>query len=169
MVTLRHLRGCHVEHGCLRGCPVAEQELGYRDAAVAFGYAVTVKLRRARGEIGPGRAADAGGVSRSLLRWRDKKAEGRCRMCLRPSDVRPLTEHHVVPVSWFSGSRLRPLRNVAANKVPLCREDHDLVERDEHARRELRRLLAPDEVAFAIQTAGRAWLDARYPTVRRAG
>jgi hypothetical protein len=63
-----------------------------------------------------------------------------------------------------------PIRNVAANKVPLCRPCHDLVEKDGAARAELRRCLAPDEVAFAIQAAGRAWYDRRYPpAIRRPG
>lgn len=89
-------------------------------------------------------------------------------MCRRPRDVRPLTRHHLVPESWFrSHRRLHLVRNVAANQIPLCRPCHDLVEAEEGARRELRRLLAPDEIAFALQTAGRAWLERRYPTVRR--
>ncbi len=104
------------------------------------------------------------GISASLLSWRDKKAEGKCRMCLRPADVRALTLHHLVPEAWFRRHRkLRLVRNVAANLIPLCRDDHDLVEREATARSQLRRLLAPDEVAFAIQTAGRDWLDASYP------
>lgn len=115
-----------------------------------------------------GQARGVYGISPSLLSWRNKRAEGRCRMCQRDHDVRPLTLHHVVPSSWFRRQRRRLalIRNVAANLVPLCRPCHDLVEENEAARSELRRLLAPDEVAFAIQTAGRAWLDKTYPQDR---
>lgn len=137
-----------------------------RDPVVAFGELVGAHLRP-HPKTSPKTAALEHGVSLSLIRWRDKKAEGHCRMCKRDRATRPLTEHHIVPVSWFAGTRrrfaLRLLRNVAANKVPLCRGCHDLVEHDVTARRQLRRVLAPDETTFVIQTAGRAWLDDRYP------
>lgn len=108
--------------------------------------------------------ARARGVQRSLLVWRDKREEGRCRMCLRPAAVRPLTRHHVVPRAWLSRSRPRlyVLRNVAANIVPLCRPCHDAVEADPAARRLLRKVLAPDEVAFALAVAG-SWFRRHYP------
>ena len=113
-----------------------------------------------------GASREVYGLSPSLLVWRDKAAEGACRMCRRAREVRPLTRHHLVPESWFrTHRRLHLVRNVAANVVPLCRPCHDLVETAEGARRELRRLLAPDEITFALQTAGRAWLERRYPTV----
>jgi hypothetical protein len=77
-----------------------------------------------------------------------------------------LTRHHVVPLSWFRDRpRFAPLRHVDANIVPLCEPCHKQIERRDpaHARVELRRLLYPHEVAFVLQTAGRAWLDWRYP------
>jgi 5-methylcytosine-specific restriction endonuclease McrA len=111
-----------------------------------------------------GTARETYGISPSLLDWRDKRTEGCCRMCRRPAQVRPLTQHHIVPQAYFrQRKRLLPVRNVSANRVPLCRPCHDLVEQDETARRELRRLLAPDEITYVIQTAGRRWLDERYP------
>lgn len=141
------------------------------DPVVVFGELVTAHVRPAQPKVSPKAAALAHGISLSLIRWRDKKAEGRCRLCERSRELRPLTEHHIVPVSWFVGSRrqsgLRLLRNVAANKVPLCRGCHDLVEHDITARRQLRRVLAPDETTFAIQTAGAPWLDERYPARAR--
>lgn len=99
------------------------------------------------------------------------RCEGQCRLCLRRYDVRPLTRHHLVPVSWFVRQPLplRGVRNAHANVVPLCRVCHDLVEsRDpverRQARRYLRRSLSQQEVAFVIAVAGRAWLDDAYPT-----
>lgn len=106
------------------------------------------------------------GVSPSLIHWRDKRSEGRCRMCQRSSDVRPLTRHHLVPEGWFNrpGVRFRLIRNVAPNMIPLCRPCHDFVETDMTGRRELRRVLAPDEVTYALQVAGRRWFDRYYPS-----
>lgn len=100
-------------------------------------------------------------------------AEGHCRMCLRPDRVRPLTRHHLVPVSWFIRQPvpLRVIRNAHANIVPLCRLCHDLVDRADdpeermRARRELRRSLGQAEIAFAIQVIGKEWLDEHYPFV----
>ena len=98
--------------------------------------------------------------------------DGLCRMCLRPAHVRLLTRHHLVPASWFLRQPLplRMIRNAHANIVPLCRPCHDRVDtRDpmEHipARRELRRSLAQQEIAFAIQVRGRAWLEREYPRI----
>jgi hypothetical protein len=116
-------------------------------------------------------AAERCGVNPSLIVQRVKgwvkcREEGRCRMCRRPSSVRPLTRHHLVPLSWFrERERFAPLRNVDANIIPLCEACHKQIERREpaHARVELRRLLYPSEVAFVLQTAGRGWLDLRYP------
>lgn len=111
------------------------------------------------------------GVNPTLIVQRGKgwikcREEGACRMCRRPMQVRLLTRHHVVPLSWFrTRPRFAPLRNADANIVPLCEPCHKQVERRNppHARVELRRLLGPHEVAFVLQTAGREWLDWRYP------
>lgn len=111
------------------------------------------------------------GVNPTLIVQRGKgwikcREEGACRMCRRPASVRPLTRHHVVGLAWFRDRpRFVPLRHVDANIVPLCEPCHKQIERREpaHARVELRRLLCPAEVAFVLQTAGRAWLDWRYP------
>jgi hypothetical protein len=112
------------------------------------------------------------GVNPTLIVQRGKgwikcREEGACRMCRRPDKIRPLTRHHLVPLSWFRARpRFAPLRNADANIVPLCEPCHKQVERRSppHARIELRRLLYPVEVAFVLQTAGRPWLDWRYPT-----
>lgn len=99
-------------------------------------------------------------------------AEGHCRMCLRPSSVRRLTKHHIVPVSWFLRQPLplRMIRNAHANVTPLCRTCHDRVdnrEEDERmeARRELRRSFSQQEIAFAIAIRGKDWLDETYPSI----
>lgn len=105
------------------------------------------------------------GLPLGLVHWRDKREEGRCRMCLRPASVRPLTRHHVVPVSWFfchHDRELMVLRNCAPNVVPLCRPCHDEVEKGGVARRMLRKVMSPDEYAFAHAVAGRRWFDRRY-------
>ena len=119
-------------------------------------------------------AATRAGVSLSLVvqrhkGWAKVHEEGRCRMCLRPSAVRPLTRHHLVPQSWFRGRpKFAPLRHSEANIVPLCEPCHREVEmRDAHARVELRRLLGASEIAFVLQVVGRAWLDKRYPPGQR--
>lgn len=98
------------------------------------------------------------------------RAEGHCRMCLRPASVRPLTRHHIIPESWFLRQpyHLRVIRNAHANICPLCRPCHDLVDnRDEDermsARRELRRSFSQSEIAFAIQVRGIDWLNETYP------
>lgn len=101
------------------------------------------------------------------------RAEGHCRMCLRPASVRPitrLTRHHIVPESWFlrQPPHLREIRNAHANIVPLCRPCHDLVDnRDEEeriiARRMLRRTFSQSEIAFAVQVRGIDWLNETYP------
>lgn len=98
--------------------------------------------------------------------WKLKfQAEGHCRMCLRPAQVRPLTKHHIVPQRWFEreGTRWRSLRNRVANLVPLCDPCHHLVEHEVDSRRELRRCLSQAEIAFAIRLRGRAWFDQLYP------
>jgi hypothetical protein len=91
--------------------------------------------------------------------------EGHCRMCRRPSRVRQLTRHHLIPQEWWRqrGEDIAPLRNAAANIVPLCRPCHDEVETDVESRRMLRRVLTQTEVAFVIDVIGRAWMDERYP------
>jgi len=132
-----------------------------------------VESRKPRREkpLNPMVIADSLRVSRSLVVFRDKRHEGRCRMCQRPEGVRPLTQHHLIPLAWFheqANRRAKVLRNVAANKVPLCRPCHDQVEsrvasEKRQARRELRVLLSPDETAFVIQVAKESWLNRKYP------
>lgn len=78
------------------------------------------------------------------------RAEGRCRLCLRPASVRPLTRHRIVP-----GAVTGPYKPV--NCVPLCRPCHELVdnwqERDPAStrmyRRALRASMWPEEIAHA--------------------
>lgn len=81
-----------------------------------------------------------------------------------------LTRHHLVPEHWFLRQPrvLREIRNAHANIIPLCREHHDLVESRYpvvrmEARRLLRASLTQEEITFAIQVRGRAWLDDEYP------
>lgn len=81
-----------------------------------------------------------------------------------------LTRHHLVPEHWFLRQplHLRQIRNAHANIIPLCREHHDLVESKHpviriEARRRLRATLTQEEITFAIQVRGRAWLDREYP------
>lgn len=92
--------------------------------------------------------------------------EGHCRMCRRPSRVRQLTRHHLIPQEWWRrrGEEIAVLRNAAANIVPLCRACHDDVEHDLESRRMLRRVLTQTEVAFLIDVIGRAWVENRYPS-----
>jgi hypothetical protein len=95
--------------------------------------------------------------------------EGRCRMCLTPRQrrgSRMLSRHHLVPKAWegwklFGHLRYR-IRDADANVIPLCLRCHREVETDEWARRMLRKVLGQEEIAFAIQVRGKAWLDARY-------
>jgi len=111
------------------------------------------------------------GVNPTLIVQRGKgwikcREEGACRMCRRSSAIRPVTRHHIVPLSWFRvRPRFAPLRNADSNIVPLCEPCHKQVERRNppHARVELRRLLSNREIAFVLQTAGPEWLDWRYP------
>lgn len=123
------------------------------EAAVYAGVNVTLTQQRGKG-------------------WEKVTDEGRCRMCLRPSSVRALTRHHVVPEGYFRRREpLKPLRNCDANLVPLCRPCHDLVdgpspERWRH-RAELRRALTTYEVAFALQLRGPHWFDHHYPRTTR--
>jgi hypothetical protein len=124
-------------------------------------------------------------VTESLIRFRGGgreklRQEARCRMCLRPRGPdtpkewaqvggqvggRTLTRHHIVPERWFKHQvpPTRALRGVDPNVVPLCRGCHDEVEHDREGRRMLRRVLGTEEIAFAIQIAGEAWFDQRYP------
>lgn len=96
--------------------------------------------------------------------------EARCRMCLTPRrrrGVRRLTRHHIVPQRWhgwaqFEFDRFR-LRDADANIVPLCDRCHRDIERDEWARRMLRKVLGAAEVAFGMQMMGRAAFDRMYP------
>lgn len=104
----------------------------------------------------------------SLFRWYDKlRAEGHCRMCLRPDAVRPLTRHHLVPQRWFTHQkhdlRWALWRNVSANIIPLCRACHDSVEHEWDSRKMLRRLLTQEEIALAVALRGMDWLDHAYP------
>lgn len=121
-------------------------------------------------------AAERAMVNPSLIVQRGKgwvkvNEEACCRMCRRSRMIRPLTRHHIVPQSYFRARpKLAPLRHADANIVPLCTRCHRDVERSTpHARIELRRLLGPSEIAFAIQVAGRVWLDRRYPAATAAG
>lgn len=101
--------------------------------------------------------------------WQKVHEEGRCRMCQRSSFVRPLTRHHIVPLSYFRRHpQVAPLRHSDANIVGLCEPCHRLVEKDPHARVELRRVLGAAEIAFVIQLVGQTWLDRRYPTTPQA-
>ena len=126
-------------------------------------------------------------VNSSLLRFQGGgrmklRQEARCRACLRPKGPdsiresqldeqhnvvgsRPLTRHHLIPEKWFKRqlAPTRAVRSVDANIVPLCRPCHVLVEKDEEARRMLRRVLGSDEVAFMIQLATEDWVNAKYP------
>jgi hypothetical protein len=100
--------------------------------------------------------------------WKAKfSAEQHCRMCHRPSSVRRLTKHHLVPQRWFvreDNARYRWLMNSPANLVPLCDPCHITVEcRDDEGRRHLRRCLSQTEIAQIIRLRGLAWLDGRYP------
>lgn len=108
--------------------------------------------------------------------------EKRCRLCLRPRNVRPLVEHelagedvvrltrhHLVP-KWWAADRIargllpdRRIIGCAANFIPLCRPCHDGVEYDPAARRMLRAVMRPEEEEFVVRVAGRAWLDETYP------
>ena len=95
-------------------------------------------------------------------------AEKQCRMCERSHKIRPLTRHHLVPLSYFQHlvPHLKPYRNANANIIPLCRPCHDLVEQDREARRMLSKLLSQQEIAFAIKVASLEWLNDRYPPER---
>lgn len=103
------------------------------------------------------------------------RTEGRCRLCLRPGSIRPLTRHRIVPGA-FGG------RYVPENCVPLCRLCHDLIDnRDRYARatarRMLRAVLWPIEVAYATRqptffaiggSLERTWsFDSAYPRPSR--
>lgn len=81
-----------------------------------------------------------------------------------------LTRHHLVPEHWFLRQplALRQVRNAHANIIPLCREHHDLIESRYpvvriEARRLLRERLTQEEITFAVQVRGLAWLDREYP------
>lgn len=105
------------------------------------------------------------------------KLEGRCRMCRRPSSVRTLTRHHLVPQVWFrrlvqqleaEGNdqrawEIRMLRDADANIVPLCVPCHKQVEGDTGYRRMLRKLLDPVEATFCVKVRGLRWFDLYYP------
>lgn len=92
------------------------------------------------------------------------KAEGRCRLCLRPRAVRALTRHRVIP------GRIRG-PYTPANCVPLCRPCHEMVDHwdpsiREPARRMLRACLWPSEIGYAL---GRSayWFNRWYPRPTR--
>lgn len=93
------------------------------------------------------------------------RSEGRCRLCRRPSSVRPLTRHRLIPGAF--GGRYEP-----ANCVPLCRPCHDDVDNRDYAdrrraRRMLRAVLWPEEIAHArrapMSRNGRFAFDLAYP------
>lgn len=95
-----------------------------------------------------------------------------CRMCERPSTVRSLTDHHLVPKHWFADERARcrtpPPASSRGNIVRLCRPCHDLVDHGQWRwrrvyRRMLRLRLHAYEVAFCTRTRGSEWFDAAYP------
>lgn len=105
--------------------------------------------------------------------WQKVREEGHCRMCLRPATVRKLTRHHLVPQAYFNcrggtGTQWRYLRDVDANVVGLCRDDHDLIhsiEWGEFAKIFLRNSLTQEEIAFMIQVRGLEWVNRFYPSV----
>lgn len=88
------------------------------------------------------------------------KAEGRCRLCERPSKGeggRQLTKHRLVP-GRFGG------RYEYANTVPLCNPCHiDVEDPSPVSRRMLRTKLWSVEVAHIMEHMGPEWLDAMYP------
>ena len=88
------------------------------------------------------------------------KAEGRCRLCERPSKGeggRQLTKHRLVP-GRFGG------RYEYANTVPLCVPCHRAVEDESPVdRRMLRTKLWSVEVAHILDHMGAVWLAAMYP------
>lgn len=94
-------------------------------------------------------------------------------MCLRPQEGRPgsprwLTRHHVVPKSWCDDHDIPfRVRDAEANIIPLCGSCHRAVERDEYARRMLRKVLTQAEIAFAIHLATKRWFDWRYAPAQR--
>lgn len=102
------------------------------------------------------------------------RAEGRCRLCLRPSRIRRLTRHRIVP-GRYKGSY------TPQNCVPLCRPCHELVdgwnraeslvEHQERrlARKMLRASLWPIEVAYARAhwPVGTTTFDEVYPKPTR--
>lgn len=99
------------------------------------------------------------------------RAEGRCRLCQRPSYVRKLTRHRVVP-GRFHGTY------TPNNCVPLCRPCHELVDHWDPslrlpARRMLRALLWPVEHAYATShlrfrfVQGVSAFDTMYPRPAR--
>lgn len=94
-----------------------------------------------------------------------KLNEKECRLCRRPSHVRMLTRHHLVP-QRFAG------RWDNENIVPLCRPCHDQVDgcaprfhrRDKLLWRSmLRRAMRPGEVSYVRRMMGQTWLDLNYP------
>lgn len=92
---------------------------------------------------------------------RYKLLEGRCRMCERPSSVRPLTRHHLVPRAE-GGSWLNP------NIIPLCRPCHDLIDMGPPRERrmwraKLRLRLEVGELTYARRRLGADEFDYRYP------
>lgn len=135
----------------------------YTDRGVYTGSGPRVYTGRLPGDL------PSPGLRRVNCSGKEKvKTEGQCRLCQEPGSWgSDLTRHHLVPEVWFRLRRtwraLWLCRNADPNIIPLCRPCHDRVEESESARRELRPLLAQDEVAFAFQSIGRAWLDATYP------
>jgi 5-methylcytosine-specific restriction endonuclease McrA len=98
-----------------------------------------------------------------------KLNEGKCRLCERPANVRPLTRHHLVP-QRYEGTWTNE------NIVPLCRRCHDQVDgcppartrRDKRLwRAMLRRAMKPGEVSHVRRMMGQEWLDREYPTHAR--
>lgn len=98
-------------------------------------------------------------------------AEGACRLCRRPSRVRPLTRHRIYPGRLGGTYRQE-------NVVPLCRVCHDLIDdhrdRDPDEWRTLRRMLRaclwPHEHAYAARLfalLGPDAFDRHYPRPAR--
>lgn len=96
-----------------------------------------------------------------------KLNEGRCRLCERSALLRPLTRHHLVPISqggtWAND-----------NIVPLCAMCHCAVDAQGNGNRQdrliwrsmLRRRLRDGEISHVRRTMGEQWLAWNYPTRR---
>lgn len=96
----------------------------------------------------------------------------RCRLC--GAGNRPLTRHHIVPLSrgrrngfmrcTEGTERLEHPNNIAM----LCDPCHRLIESPEASgghvhRQRFRAVMTAPEIAFAVKACGREWFDFRYP------